>query len=149
MEFWNNKIGVSKEAARMQIAIINKFDEKKRLQIALDFANMGVDQTRSWIKENNPNYSDLELTLEFVRLMYYKTGEMEDTQWFYFKQQMNKKIKKNWANRFRNMMRDNDWSYEDVAKLGDFKSGKVIEATISRGLPAFAKLAVLVHEAKA
>ena len=27
-----------------------------------------------------------------------------------------------------------------------FKNGKVIEATISRGLPSFAKLAVVIHE---
>lgn len=148
MEFWNKKIGVSEEAARMQVAIINKFDDKKRLQIALDFANMGVDQTRAWVKERNPNYSSLELTLEFVRLMYYEKGEMEEKQWLFFKNQMDKKIRKDWTNRFRKMMNENNWDYDDVAKLGDFKNGKVIEATISRGLPAFAKLAVLVHELK-
>ena len=61
---------------------------------------------------------------------------------------MEKKIKKDWASRFRKMMRENNWEYDDVAKLGDFKNGKVIAATISRGLPAFAKLAVVVHELK-
>ena len=61
---------------------------------------------------------------------------------------MNKKIKKNWADRFRKMMQDNQWNYDDIARLGSFKSGKVIEATISRGLPSFAKLAVMVHESK-
>jgi hypothetical protein len=43
-------------------------------------------------------------------------------------------------------MKDNQWSYEDIAKLGDFKTGKVIESTISRGLPSFAKLSVVIHE---
>ena len=43
-------------------------------------------------------------------------------------------------------MKDNNWTYEDVAKLGNVKSGKVIEATVSRGLPSFAKLAVVIHE---
>ena len=43
-------------------------------------------------------------------------------------------------------MKENNWTYDHVAKLGNFKSGKVIEATISRGLPAFAKLAVKIHE---
>lgn len=148
MEFWNNKVNVSKEAAQLQIAIISKFEPEKRMRIALDFANFGVDQTREWIQQNHPYYSYLEVNLEFVRLMYYETGEMTEEVWQFYKKTMKKKIKKDWAERFRKMMAENNWTYEAVAKLGNFKSGKVIEATISRGLPAFAKLAVIVHELK-
>jgi len=43
-------------------------------------------------------------------------------------------------------MNENEWDYDDIAKLGSFKSGKVIEATISRGLPSFAKLAVAIYK---
>ena len=43
---------------------------------------------------------------------------------------MEQKIRKDWSNRFRQMMNDNNWDYEDIAKLGDFKRGKVIEATM-------------------
>ncbi len=146
MDFWNNKINVSKEAAEQQVAIINKFPSEKRLNIALEFAGFGVGQTRNWIKETHPSYSELEVNLEFVRLMYYKTGQMKEEQWQFYREVMTDKIRKDWAQRFREMMRDNNWTYEDVAKLGDFRSGKVIEATISRGLPAFAKLSVVIHE---
>lgn len=58
------------------------------------------------------------------------------------------KIRKKWTDRFRNMMKDNDWNYNDIAEIGGFRDGKVIEATISRGLPSFAKLAVVIHEKK-
>lgn len=34
----------------------------------------------------------------------------------------------------------------DVAKLAGFKSGDVVKATISRGLPHFARLAVVLWE---
>ncbi|GJM35178.1 MAG: hypothetical protein DHS20C18_41790 [Saprospiraceae bacterium] len=146
MEFWNKKVNVSKEAAARQVAIINKFPSGKRLKIATDFANMGINRTREWIKETNPNMSELELNLEFVRLMYRKDGSMDDKTWEFFKSKMEEKIKKNWGERFRNMMKENSWTYDDIAKMGNFKSGKVIEATISRGLPAFAKLAVKVYE---
>ena len=146
MDFWNHKVGVSKEAAAMQVAIIKTFSSEKRFKIALDFANMGIDQTRKWIKNNNPHFSDLEVTLEFVRLMYYETNEMTEEYWQFYKKTMEQKIKKDWSNRFRQMMKDNNWDYEDTAKLGNFKSGKVIEATISRGLPSFAKLAVVIYE---
>jgi hypothetical protein len=36
MEFWNHKVGVSKEAAAMQVAIINQFSSEKRLKVALN-----------------------------------------------------------------------------------------------------------------
>jgi hypothetical protein len=116
------------------------------MKIALDFANLGVQQTRGWIKNNNPTFSGLEITLEFVRLMYYENGEMPEEAWMVYKKVMEKRIKKNWSDRFRNMMRENNWDYDYIAKLGQFKNGKVIEATISRGLPSFAKLAVIIHE---
>lgn len=146
MAFWTEKINVSKEAAQRQVKIVNSFSSEKRMKIALDFANLGVQQTRTWIKNNNPTFSGLEITLEFVRLMYYESGEMPKEAWMVYKKVMEKRIKKNWSDRFRNMMRENNWDYDYIAKLGQFKNGKVIEATISRGLPSFAKLAVVVHE---
>lgn len=147
MEFWGKKINVTEEAARRQVAIINQFSSEKRMKIALDFANMGIDRTRQWIKERHPNYSELEVSLEFVRLMYYEKGEMTEEYWMFYKTKMGEKIRKNWSDRFRKMMKDRNWNYEDIARMGDFKSGKVIEATISRGLPSFAKISVLIHEA--
>jgi len=146
MEFWNHKVNVSKEAAQQQISIINTFSSKKRMEIALSFANLGVNQTRDWIRKNHPSYSELEVKLEFVRLMYFEQGKMSEQSWEYFKVQMEGRIKKDWSARFRRMMIENNWTYEDIAKMGNFKSGKVIEATISRGLPSFAKLSVVIYE---
>ena len=146
MEFWNNKVNVSKEAASRQISIISGFPSEKRMRIALDFANLSVDQTREWIKKNHSNYSELEINLEFVRLMYFETKQMTEPHWQFYKKKMKEKIRKDWSNRLREMMKENNWNYEDVAKLGNFKSGKVIEATVSRGLPSFAKLAVVIFE---
>jgi len=146
MEFWNHKVNVSKEAAQQQISIINTFSSKKRMEIALSFANLGVNQTRDWIRKNHPSYSELEVKLEFVRLMYFEQGKMSEQSWEYFKVQMEGRIKKDWSARFRRMMIENNWTYEDIAKMGNFKSGKVIESTISRGLPSFAKLSVVIYE---
>ena len=71
---------------------------------------------------------------------------MPEEAWTVYRKVMEKRIRKDWSDRFRKMMRDNNWDYDHIAKLGQFKNGKVIEATVSRGLPAFAKLAVVVHE---
>ena len=105
MEFWNNKINVSKEAASKQIEIINSFSENKRLKIALDFANLSVGQTRVWIKKNNPNFSDLEVNLEFVRLMYFETGQITEDHWEFYADKMKEKIKKIWSDHFQNKIR--------------------------------------------
>jgi hypothetical protein len=148
MDFWNKKVNVSKEAAERQIAIINTFSSEKRLGIALEFADFGINRTREWIKNANPFFSELEVNLEFVRLMYYETGQMPQERWQFYKEVMEEKIRKDWSRRFREMMKENRWSYEVIAKMGNFKSGKVVEATISRGLPSFAKLAVVVYESE-
>lgn len=148
MDFWKNKINVSKESAEKQIQIINSFSEEKRLKIALDFANLGISRTREWITENNKQFSELEVNLEFVRLMYYENGEISEDHWNHYKKKMEDKIRIDWSKRFRRMMKSNGWKYDDVAKMGGFKNGKVVKATISRGLPAFAKLAVVISEQK-
>ena len=146
MEFWNHKVNVSREAAAMQIEVINTFPAEKRMKIALDFSNLGISRTRDWIKENHPDYSELEVTLEFVRLMYYETKQMSEEVWNFYRTEMEEKIREDWKERFRNMMKDNHWTYDDIAQMGGFKSGAVIKATVSRGLPSFAKLSVVVYE---
>ncbi len=146
MDYWGKKINVSEKAARRQVAIINSFSSEKRFKIALDFANMGVNQTFAWIRSKHPEYSELEVRLEFVRLMYWEAGKMTPAHWEHFKKVMEKRIRKDWAMRFRKMMEAKGWTYEDVARYGRFKNGKVVEATISRGLPAFARLAVVLFE---
>lgn len=148
MDYWGEKINVSKEAASRQVAIINSFSPEKRFKIALDFANTGISQTFAWIRSTHPEFSELEVRLEFVRLLYYETGKIRQEHWDHYKKVMENRIRKDWSKRFRNMMEAKNWTYEDVAKYGGFKSGKVVEATISRGLPAFAKLAVVLFEQK-
>lgn len=145
-EFWGKKVNVSREAAAMQVAIYRTFSSEKRFQMALDVANMGIKNTRAWIKRNNPHFCEEEISLEFVRLMSYEMGKIDEAHWQHFKKGMEKRIRQHWATRFRNMMAHYDWTYEEVAKKVGFKNGKVLEATISRGLPTFAKLAVLVFE---
>ncbi len=146
MDFWNHKVNVSEEAARRQVAIIRTFSPEKRFKIALDFAEMGIEQTRKWIKEKNPGYSEKEITLEFVRLMYYEAGEMPEEVWQFYRQKMMVKIRKDWARRFRAMMKGMNWTYDDVAQQGGFQSAATVKSTISRGLPSFAKVAVRLYE---
>lgn len=146
MDYWGNKIHITEEAARRHVAIYASFPSEKRFKLALEFAEYGIQGTRDWIRKNHPEYSELEVRLEFIRLAYYETGKLSDSHWQHCQSVMTDKIRKDWAARFRQMMAAKNWTYDDVARWGRFKSGKVVEATISRGLPAFAKLAVVVFE---
>ena len=106
MEFWNNIVNVSEEAARLQISIISNFDIDKKSKLAFEFSNFGIERTREWIKQNNPWYSVLEINLEFVKLTYYETGQMPESHWEFYKKAMLQKIKKDWITRFRKMMKE-------------------------------------------
>lgn len=86
------------------------------------------------------------MTLAYVRMIHYERGALSEAQWQFYKDQMELRIRKEWAQRFRRMMTAKGWTYQEVARWGRFKSGKVVEATISRGLPSFAKLAVVLFE---
>ncbi len=146
MDYWGKKIHITREAAARQVAIYTSFPPEKRFQIALDFANMAVDRTREWVKSQHPEFSEREITLEYVRLIHFESGDLPEKTWLFYKSQMEKLIRKEWADRFRAMMQAKGWTYDDVAKFGRFRNGKVVEATISRGLPAFARLAVVLFE---
>jgi hypothetical protein len=96
-------------------------------------------------KEQNPSFSELEVTLEFVR-MSYEAGEIEEWHWEHFQSIMASKIRRDWAKRFREMMKAKGLDYNEVAKLAGFKNGAVVKATVTRGLPHFARLLVVLWE---
>jgi len=148
MDFWGNKTNVTRESAQIQVSVYKKFTKEKRFSIALEFANLGVEGTKEWIRKKNPYLSELEVNLEFVRLMYYELGKMPDSEWVFYKNVMEEKIKKDWIYRFRKMMKETSLSYKQLALIGGFKNEDVLKSTISRGLPSFAKLAVFIHEKK-
>lgn len=93
MEYWGKMENVTEEAAEQQVKIYADFPGSKRMEIAASFFNFGVLGTRDWIKEQNPSFSELEVTLEFVR-MSHEAGEMEGWQWAHFQSIMASKIRR-------------------------------------------------------
>lgn len=94
MDYWGKKVNVSKAAAKQQVAIIEQLPSKKRFEIALQFAEMGIAQTRKWIKKNNPHFTEMEITLEFVRITAFETGRISPEHWAHFKAGMEKRIER-------------------------------------------------------
>jgi len=145
MDYWGKLENVTEEAATQQVAIYASFPGAKRMEIAVNFFNFGVLGTREWIKRENPSYSELEITLAFVKLSF-EAGEISQAHWDHFQQFMARKIRRDWAHRFRAMMKARGLDYEAVAKLAGFKNGQVVKATVTRGLPHFARLLVVLWE---
>jgi hypothetical protein len=78
--------------------------------------------------------------------MSYEAGEIEEWHWEHFQSIMASKIRRDWAKRFREMMKAKGLYYNEVAKLAGFKNGAVVKATVTRGLPHFARLLVVLWE---
>ena len=121
MDFWGKVVNVSEEAARQQINITRAFSPEKKAKIASDFLSYGIQGTRNWIANKNPYFSDLEITLEFVRSQYYETGQMSEDHWEFFRKIMEKKIQKDWTVRFKRMLEELHLGYGEVAAMGGFK----------------------------
>ena len=68
-----------------------------------------------WIKKQNPSFSELEVTLEFVR-MSHEADKMEEWQWVHFQSIMASKIRRGWAQRFRAMTKAKNLVYNDLEK---------------------------------
>lgn len=148
MEYWGKMENVTEEAATQQVKIYSSFPGDKRMEIAVSFFNFGVNGTREWIKRENPSYSELEVTLAFVELSY-QSGEISREHWEHFQKIMASKIRRDWARRFRAMMKAKGLDYEAVARLAGFKNGAVVKATVTRGVPLFARLLVILWEREA
>lgn len=145
MEYWGKMENVTEEAATQQVKIYSSFPGSKRMEIAIGFFNFGILGTRAWIKKENPSFSELEITLAFVK-MSYEANEISQAHWDHFQKIMAPKIRRDWAQRFRAMMKAKGLDYDGVAKLAGFKNGKVVKATVTRGLPHFARLLVVLWE---
>ena len=78
MGYWGKRINVSKEAAIKQVAIINNLSKEKRCEMAFSICNFGISRTHQWIKSQYPEFSELEVRLEFVGLMCYKDSSMKE-----------------------------------------------------------------------
>lgn len=91
-DYWGKQIHVTKEAARRQVEIYTSFPVEKRMQIAAEFFDLGVNQTRAWIKREHPEFTETEITLEYVRLTHFLPGHMKPEHWAHFEKVMRQRI---------------------------------------------------------
>ena len=102
------------------------------------------DKVRYDVKKENPFATEAEITLRFIELTQ-KEAYSEET-FAFIRQKMLERAEVEWKQRFKTMKKSLGWTYEEMARFMNAGGPDSLKATVSRQLPAFAKLAVCVFE---
>lgn len=92
----------------------------------------------------NPFATEAEIILRFIELT--QQSDYPPEVFAHIRQTMQQRIEAEWKQRFRSMKHALGWSYQEMAAFIGAANGSSLKASVSRQLPAFAKLAVCVFE---
>jgi len=118
--------------------------DEQKVRFFLSGFDFVANRIRDEVKKENPFASEASVTLRFIESTQ-KEDYPEEVMSF-IRTQMSVRSEKEWKERFRKMKKALGWSYEEMAAFIGAKSGASLKASVSRKLPAFAKLAVCVFE---
>jgi hypothetical protein len=103
-----------------------------------------ADKIRYDVLQENPFATEAEIVLRFIELT--QPSDYLPEVFAHMRQHMQDCIEAEWKQRFRHMKRTLGWSYDQMAAFIGAANGASLKASVSRQLPAFAKLAVCVFE---
>ncbi len=118
-------------------------DERKARMLA-DFFEFGQETVKYNAKKENPFLTESELTLRYIELNL--KDDYTPEVFAFIQKKMRERAEQEWKKRFKIMKKTMGWSYEEIAKYMGASSRDSVKASISRQLPAFAKLAVCIFE---
>jgi hypothetical protein len=104
-----------------------------------------ANRIRHQVRQENPFASEEEIKLRFIEIT--QAADYPPEKMAFIRRVMQKRIDADWKARFQRMRKTLGWSYDEMARFIGAASGNSLKASISRGLPNFAKLAVCVFEA--
>lgn len=104
-----------------------------------------ADKVRSDVKKENPFATEAEVTLRFIELT--QKDAYSDETFAFIRKKMLERVEEEWKQRFKAMKQHFGWTYEEMAGFMGAAGADSLKAAVSRQLPAFAKLAVVVFEA--
>ena len=120
-------------------------DKKKEGMVASGY-RMVATQVKSNIEKENPFATEADILKSFVEMT--QKEDYPANVFSYIMEVYNKRSEQEWKQRFRHMKKALGWTYNDMARFIGAESGNSLKASVSRKLPAFAKLAVCVFEAQ-
>ncbi len=118
-------------------------DERKAAMVESGYKFV-ADHIRQQTLDENPFSTEADVILRFITATQKESYEADIFSFIQTK--MCKRSEQEWQQRFRSMKKQMDWTYKDIARFIGAESGDSIKATVSRKLPAMAKLAVCLFE---
>ncbi len=104
-----------------------------------------ADKVRHDVKKENPFATEAEITLRFIELT--QKDSYSEEVFTFIREKMLQQAEEEWKQRFKAMKQHFGWTYEEIARFMGAAGADSLKTTVSRQLPAFAKLAVVVFEA--
>ena len=118
--------------------------DERKAQFFQSAYNFVANKVRYDVRQENPFAAEAEIRLRFIELT--QADDYPPETMDFIRAEMQKRIEAEWKARFRKMRESLGWNFEEMAAFLDASSGASLKASISRGLPAWAKLAVCVFE---
>ena len=117
---------------------------ERKAKLFCDMYEFGVQAVKYNLLKKSPFITQAELTLKFLEINVKHTYAPE--VWDFIQKKLEERAEAEWKQRFGKMKKSLDWNYANIATFINASSSDSVKSTISRGLPAFAKLAVCVFE---
>jgi len=118
--------------------------DERKAQFFQSGYNLVAEKVRYDLNKENPFVTQAESVLRFIELTQ-KDAYPPET-FAFIREKMLERAEEEWKQRFRVMKKELGWTYEEMARFMGASSGDSLKASVSRKLPAFAKLAVCVFE---
>ena len=118
--------------------------DARKAQMLCDLFQFGIDTVQYNARKENPLITEAEAMLRYMELNL--KDQFSEKQWDFIRRTMEKRADEEWKQRFKAMKKRLGWSYQDIALFIGAGSSDAVKASVSRKLPAFAKLAVCVFE---
>ena len=137
-------INSSKEA---EVAYANwyyQLPDERKAKLFSDLFQFGLDMVKYNAKKENPFITEAEQMMKYVD--HNLKDKFPPSSYDVIQKGYAKRSEIEWKERFRKMKKHLGWTFDDMAKYIGAESGNSVKASVSRKLPAFAKLAVCVFE---
>lgn len=143
MDFFET-LNASKETELAYSRWYSAQPDERKAKMLCDLFQFGIDTVRYNVRKENPFATEAEAMIRYIELNL--KDQFSEDVFMFIRQKMEERAEAEWKQRFKAMKKRMGWQYDDIARYMNAGSEDAVKASISRKLPAFAKLAVCIFE---
>ena len=143
MEFSENTDRLS-EADLTYANWFSRLPDERKSRIFADMVDFGIESVIYTVRKENPISTKAEALWRFMELHHKEAVTPEVFE--FMRAKMSERVELEWKARFKKMRRELGWTFDEMARFIGAESGNSLKSSVSRQVPAFAKLAVCVFE---